>query len=450
MQYREGTVAVTNGNPVVTGTGTAWVGNVTPGSVFTVNGSGVPYIVGSVDSNTQITLNGNYAGSTASGLSYSLTTSYTPNRGFPYPEARDINTDAILKRAMLMLDALLPVWAAGKVLIVDASGNPSAQPMMFANGVINGDFRVWQEGSSFASPANNTYTADQWKVEHDGTIGTFTVSRQTFTIGQTDVPGEPRYFLRWDHTSAGSGSTFRRLVAPIEDVRRYAGQQTVVSFRARADSARSVGVELQQNFGGGGSASVETSLGTAALTDSWQRFEYTVQLPSIAGKTITDPANHTALRFALPLNTTMTIDIADVDVRHGSKGPADFERRPLGVEIQLCERYFQKSFALGTAPAQNVGVDNGEWRVPQVVGATTTMQLGWVSFRVRMRGTPAVTLYNPAAANAQARNISINADCSVTTTEVSADSGFSVRATSPSASAAGNTLGLHWRAVSRF
>jgi len=87
MQYREGTVAVTNGNPVVTGTGTAWVGNVTPGSVFTVNGSGVPYIVGSVDSNTQITLNGNYAGSTASGLSYSLTTSYTPNRGFPYPEA---------------------------------------------------------------------------------------------------------------------------------------------------------------------------------------------------------------------------------------------------------------------------------------------------------------------------------------------------------------------------
>jgi len=224
----------------------------------------------------------------------------------------------------------------------------------------------------------------------------------------------------------------------------------VVSFRAKADSARSVGVELQQNFGGGGSASVETSLGTAAMTDSWQRFEYTVQLPSIAGKTITDPANHTALRFALPLNTTMTIDIADVDVRHGSKGPADFERRPLGVEIQLCERYFQKSFALGTAPAQNVGVDNGEWRVPQVVGATTTMQLGWVPFRVRMRGTPAVTLYNPAAANAQARNISINADCSVTTAEVSADTGFSVRATSPSASAAGNTLGLHWRANARF
>jgi len=107
MQYREGTVSVENGSAVVTGDITEWATNAAPGDVFIVQGEHVPYIVGSVDSDTQITLTGNYAGSTASTLSYILSSSFTPIYNFPYPEPGDLETVAILKLAILQIEAKL-------------------------------------------------------------------------------------------------------------------------------------------------------------------------------------------------------------------------------------------------------------------------------------------------------------------------------------------------------
>lgn len=65
-----GTVAVTNGSPTVTGTGTVFRDKLTliGGSVDTVEIAGSLYGIASIDSNTQITLSTNYSGSTASGL----------------------------------------------------------------------------------------------------------------------------------------------------------------------------------------------------------------------------------------------------------------------------------------------------------------------------------------------------------------------------------------------
>src|SRR5690606_6592910 len=146
----------------------------------------------------------------------------------------------------------------------------------------------WQRGTSFSTPASNSYTADRFKVSYDGTIGTFSVSRQAFALGQTDVPGQPLYFLRWDHTVAGSGSTQRLLSQPIESVRSLAGGKATVSFWAKADSARTLDVAFFQNFGTGGSPStgVQVSAQNASLTTSWQRFDLTFDIPSISGKTL--------------------------------------------------------------------------------------------------------------------------------------------------------------------
>lgn len=80
-----GTVAVTNGSPTVTGTGSSWATNADAGMLLRVAGAGRYYIVKSVNSATSITLTENYEGSTASGQSYALTrlgtTSVSPYRG---------------------------------------------------------------------------------------------------------------------------------------------------------------------------------------------------------------------------------------------------------------------------------------------------------------------------------------------------------------------------------
>lgn len=75
--YRTGTVAVTNGSAVVTGTGTAWIANVQSGHAINLP-DGHAYEVQGIVSDTSITLGSLYLGVTASGQAYSV----QPNQGF--------------------------------------------------------------------------------------------------------------------------------------------------------------------------------------------------------------------------------------------------------------------------------------------------------------------------------------------------------------------------------
>lgn len=63
----KGTIAVTNGSPTVTGTGTFFTTELSVGSIILING--VPYTVLSISNDTSLTLTTNYAGANASGIS---------------------------------------------------------------------------------------------------------------------------------------------------------------------------------------------------------------------------------------------------------------------------------------------------------------------------------------------------------------------------------------------
>ena len=227
--------------------------------------------------------------------------------------------------------------------LTSLNGGPLAG---FRNRIINGNFDIWQRGTSFSVTTTNTYTADRWLVFFDGTGATRTISQQSFTPGQTDVPNEPKYFLRFAQSVAGSGSTFNSLDQRIEDVRTFAGQQVTLSFWAKAAaSATMPNVQLIQGFGTGGSPSANVSttvVSNVTLTTSWQRFSYQVNVPSISGKTLGTDNNTgtTAIVLTMPLNATFTVDIAQVQLEPGPVA-TPFEQRPIGTELSLCQRYFQ-------------------------------------------------------------------------------------------------------------
>lgn len=111
-QYKTGTVSVTNGSPTVTGTDTLWAGLSTP-LYFKIDQDGEPvYEVASVDSNTQITLAGNYQGTTQSGLQYQLVQDFSNNLGIPLPSQGDVDSGDWLRRAIVEIDQWLfgPKW----------------------------------------------------------------------------------------------------------------------------------------------------------------------------------------------------------------------------------------------------------------------------------------------------------------------------------------------------
>jgi hypothetical protein len=137
------------------------------------------------------------------------------------------------------------------------------------------------------------------------------------------------------------------------------------------------------------------------------------------------------------------------DVMLGS-GPAPgqgfvlgYERLPFAYQLLECRRHFWKSFAYGTAPAQNAGLGTGE--IKGMAGkAGAAAELLWTRNPVSMRATPGtVTLYNPSAANAQVRDETAGADCSASTAAQTSTEGLTITATGNASTAVGNILSVH-------
>jgi hypothetical protein len=106
-QYRTGTVTVTNGSAVVAGNGTTWLTNVEVGDSFKVSGVDAVYSIGSVNSDTQITLTSVWAGSTSADQGYQIGRDVTPNNSIPEVWSGDRDWPFHLTVGLRLIDTLL-------------------------------------------------------------------------------------------------------------------------------------------------------------------------------------------------------------------------------------------------------------------------------------------------------------------------------------------------------
>jgi hypothetical protein len=244
----------------------------------------------------------------------------------------------------------------------DNAGAPT-----YRNRIINGSFDIWQRNNTFSfTGVSGAYTADRWAFYMDGTSGAVTVSRQAFSPGTAPVTGyEGTYFARINRTAAGTGTTYSNFQQPIEDVRTFAGQTITVSFWAKADTARSLGISLTQDFGTGGSTSVSLSTNTVSITTSWQRFSYTYIVPSIAGKTISATDSKLYMFFQCG-NAVSTFDIWGVQIEKGSVA-TPFEVEPYEITLRKCQRYYIMIANANTMPICNASA----YSTSQVYGVYT-------------------------------------------------------------------------------
>lgn len=157
--------------------------------------------------------------------------------------------------------------------------------------LLNGGFECWPRGSTFTAAGP---ICDPWRAAITG--GAVSIERNAFTPGQTDVPGEPEYYLTLD-VSGQSAASDRALVQNlIECVRTLAGQTATLSFYAkRVSGAGDLSVELVQTFNS--ATPTVTGIGTSkhTLSTSWKKFTHHVSIPSITGATIGGGATYDAL-----------------------------------------------------------------------------------------------------------------------------------------------------------
>lgn len=123
--------------------------------------------------------------------------------------------------------------------------------------------------------------------------------------------------------------------------------------------------------------------------------------------------------------------------------------RPFDDEVMTAQRFYKKSFAYEQAPAQNLGIDSGEASFGALVAGSASNRGPRIVFPVSMRASPALTFYNPAAANNRARDITLGADTGVISAASITSTGFRVTIPGAAGTAVGNALQFHWVADAR-
>lgn len=273
----------------------------------------------------------------------------------------------------------------------------------YKNKIINGDFLVNQRGSSQTTAGYGS--VDRWNCYHEGT--TKTASQVAFAIGQTEVPGNPEYFMRHVVTSVAGAANRCLMIQSIENVRILAGKLITLTFWARADANKNIAIELRQDFGSGaGSPSTPVdaiSSQLVALTTSWKKYSILVQMPSIADKSIGqninssftnisfwfDAGSNHSSRAASLGQQSGTFDIAHVSIVEGDvRSEADpFYPRHFGQELALCQRYYyttsigvlaySDTVVIGTSA--DVRTKYSMMWLPEVMRAnpTVTVTSGW-------------------------------------------------------------------------
>ena len=286
------------------------------------------------------------------------------------------------------------VGADGTTLVANsasATGVAWAGPTFTAgkNKIINGDFGIWQRGTTITSPGNGGYSADRFFNGQDGT-GTVTCTQQTFTPGTAPVAGyEGSFFLRTSLTSLGT-TTYFQPTQRIEDVRTFAGQTATVSFWAKADSARTSLIVLIQNFGSGGSGAT-TQASAVTYSTAWTRYTATFTVGSMSGKTI-GTGSSLEIGFRTTAAVGSVLDIWGVQVEAGSVAtPFTTATGTLSGELTACQRYYYRwTTANGGSTSAYI---HATWSLG------TTSAYGVFNFPVTLRTTPSTLETTGTASN---------------------------------------------------
>jgi hypothetical protein len=255
--------------------------------------------------------------------------------------------------------ARLAVGNDGETIVADSAattglrwqGNYSAGK----NKIINGDCAINQRGFT-SGTTQGQFVVDRF--QDDGNGGTITSSVQQFTPGTAPVAGyEAKQFMRTVTVSQSASTNYQAFNQAIEDVRTLAGQTVTVSFWAKAASGTpNIGVALNQNFGSGGSSAVITSAAVKTITTSWARYSFTVNLPSVAGKTI-GTSSFVRLYIFVSIGSSIaafgypdvglqnnTFDVWGVQVEAGNVATAfQTATGTIQGELAACQRYYYRS-----------------------------------------------------------------------------------------------------------
>ena len=307
--------------------------------------------------------------------------------------------------------------------------------LSFRNKIINGNFAIWQRGTTSISPHSGYQTADRWYL--GANIGN---SRNN------DSPAEFQYSLDVNGSVADSNGyalLFHRIES--KNIISSIGKKLTLSAYVRniGTSTANVSAEIYypNSTDNWAAQTLVGGLTTQAITNEWSRIVFpSFDVPADANKGLE------VRIFRYDASNSQQWRITGVQLEEGEVA-TPFEHRPLGLELSLCKRYYQKSCDYHVS-VENIRTTDPNW----TRGVQSFQPLGGgygtqkdIRFSVQMRSTPTIYIYSPGTGAARVWNNSLSADLGYTHVYGVGNESFYISAGGDN-SADGTHCHFHWNA----
>lgn len=298
--------------------------------------------------------------------------------------------------------------------------NTAATGFGFKNRILNGNMTIDQRNAGASGTATG-YNLDRW------TYGASQASKGTWQQNAGSVTPPAGFTKYWGFTSSsaysvGSGDYFRIMQViegfNIADLAWGTANAATVTLSFKVYSS------LTGTFGGcvqnATNARSYPFTYTISSANTWTTISITIA-GDTTGTWAIDNTGGMYVQFGLGVGATYsgtagswasanyvsatgatsvvgtsgaTFYITGVQLEKGSTATS-FDYRPYGTELQLCQRYYEKSWAIGTVPGTS-SRDNAYYTGYTAAGLTTGYLAGSVQFKVTKRASPTVVLYDDA------------------------------------------------------
>ena len=258
----------------------------------------------------------------------------------------------------------------------------------FRNLVYNGNFDIWQRGTSFSTDNSATaiYTADRWCAR---ALYPNSTAVQTITQESTNVLAGSKYSLKSVVATATVVNNSRmQLCYTVEpaDAIRYAGKQMVLSMQIkaiqnidRATITTAYSTTGGKSFDGTTISSTNFTVNTSGFTTCTVYFTLPAAATLTTSGTIGFYITYTRSSGSAEV-VGDGIYLSQVQLEQNYQ-PTPFEQRPYGVELQLCQRYYYR-YSNATLNGGGLGY---------ISGFSSTRGFGYVHIPTEMRGSITIT-----------------------------------------------------------
>jgi hypothetical protein len=339
------------------------------------------------------------------------------------------------------------------------------------NKLLNPQFTFFQRANTSGFVTSlNAYVADKWKCQTLNANVNFTVAPvSNFTNQQ--IAGLGSAYLNVISNTASNSTCYTCVTQFIEDITLLAGKTCTFTFYGydNQPTPPPVLVEFGQYVAPGASANGTAWYNTGAFTqnvaisNTFTTMSVTGTFPTVNANSYvsanvsqtasyvtiwidagSSKANNTGLSGGItPSNRRFNVVWAQLEV--GTVSTA-LEIRPLATELQMCQRYYEKTYDLNVVPGTNNVVGYQQTYLTALPSNTQTIALQ-ANFKVQKRTAPSFTpySYNTGASG----KINFNGT-DVTPTTTGAATGSAVLNASDTAASTTINAVWHWTAEADF